>query len=212
MRKIAEEAGVAQALLHYHFKTKDKLYEAIFERRATVVNGHRERLLSALFNSGRKPTLIDVLDVMFSEEASALVRNPKHGNAFQQLVTATSVSDDERSRSTMLRHYDPIALKFIDALQKVEPGLTHDDAVWAYLFALGARMQATARNSRAQRLAGREDAAPAFARIKAFVAAGVRDLAGTAGGSDIGTPSVSAVKLRRAAAATVPHATKARNK
>jgi AcrR family transcriptional regulator len=211
MRKIAEKAGVAQALLHYHFKTKDKLYEAIFERRATVVNGHRERLLNALFNSGRKPTLADVLDVMFSEEASALVRNPKHGNAFQQLVTATSVSDDERSRSTMLRHYDPIALKFIDALQKVEPGLTRDDAVWAYLFALGARMQSTARNSRAQRLSGRDDAPPVFARIKAFVAAGVRDLAGRAGDLADAAPAPAA-KLRRTATAATLRGANPRNK
>ena len=30
MRNIADEAGVAQALVHYHYATKDKLYEAVF--------------------------------------------------------------------------------------------------------------------------------------------------------------------------------------
>lgn len=34
MREIAEEAGVNQALLHYYFRTKDALAEAVFRRAA----------------------------------------------------------------------------------------------------------------------------------------------------------------------------------
>jgi TetR/AcrR family transcriptional regulator len=35
MQEIAEEAGVNQALLHYYFRTKERLAEAVFRRAAT---------------------------------------------------------------------------------------------------------------------------------------------------------------------------------
>jgi AcrR family transcriptional regulator len=37
MRQIATEAGVAQALLHYHFGTKEKLFHAMFARRSEAI-------------------------------------------------------------------------------------------------------------------------------------------------------------------------------
>ena len=48
MRMIANEAGVAQALLHYHFQNKDRLFEAVFERRSNAASGHRGQLLTEL--------------------------------------------------------------------------------------------------------------------------------------------------------------------
>jgi AcrR family transcriptional regulator len=176
MRQIAEEAGVAQALLHYHFKTKDKLYEAIFARRATVINGFRESALDDLFREKKAPTLDDVLEVLFSLPAQNLIQNKRHGNAFQQIVTAVSVSDDPRSVELMMKYYDPIAKRFVDALQRVVPGLSVHDAAWAYLFALGARMQTHARNDRARRLARGKDTSSPHARILPFIAAGIRDM------------------------------------
>jgi len=181
MRQIAEEAGVAQALLHYHFKTKDKLYEAIFARRATVINGFRESALDELFRDNKKPTLEDVLDILFSLPAQNLIQNKQHGNAFQQIVSAVSVSDDPRSQELMVKYYDPIARRFIEALQQVVPGLSAHDATWAYLFALGARMQTNARNDRAHRLTRGKDGKSPHARILPFVAAGIRDMVKQAG-------------------------------
>jgi AcrR family transcriptional regulator len=49
MQLIAEKAGVAQALLHYHFQNKDKLRAAVFERRSSAINNQHEQLLDNLF-------------------------------------------------------------------------------------------------------------------------------------------------------------------
>src|SRR5450631_2818040 len=48
MREIANKAGVNQALLHYHFETKDNLYERVVERRSSAINNYRIELLDAL--------------------------------------------------------------------------------------------------------------------------------------------------------------------
>ena len=66
MRLIAREAGVAQALLHYHFNTKERLYEAIFARRSTAINAFRNKRLDKLFAADSKPTLEELLDVLFN--------------------------------------------------------------------------------------------------------------------------------------------------
>ena len=65
MRLIAHEAGVAQALLHYHFNTKERLFEAIFARRSTAINAFREERLDKLLAGDNNPTLEDLLDVLF---------------------------------------------------------------------------------------------------------------------------------------------------
>ena len=37
MRAIAKKANVNQALLHYHFQTKDNLYETVVKRRSSAI-------------------------------------------------------------------------------------------------------------------------------------------------------------------------------
>ena len=180
MRLIAEQAGVAQALLHYHFQNKDTLYAAVFERRSSTINERRSRLLDELFSNNKSPVLEDVLGILFLPVVPFGEERQSDYDAFQQIVTAASVSSDLRSKELMTRYYDPIARRFIDAFQKVVPGLSEKSAIWSYLFALGARMQAQSRSNRAARLAGLskgDDSAAVFAFLAAFVAAGIRTAA-----------------------------------
>jgi AcrR family transcriptional regulator len=201
MKLIAEETGLAQALLHYYFKTKEKLYEAVFERRASVINAYRERELDALFAGDRTPSLESVLDVLFSPAAAALGSGPNSGGAFTQIVSAVVVGQDERSISMMIRHYDPIAKRFIRAFRDVLPGLTAADAVWAYLFAHGARMNLYAKTGRAGRLVkGAEEGFDvALVRLRSFTAAGIRQLAEASKAAQDGRPRSARGKMARVA-------------
>jgi AcrR family transcriptional regulator len=179
MRLIAEEAGTAQALLHYHFKNKERLYEAMFARRSSVINNRRAELLDGLFAHGRTPSLEELLDVLFAP-ADQLVPGADPSAAFRQIVSAVSVADDKRSKAMMKKYYDPIGQRFIQAFLRVIPDLQPHDAVWIYLFALGARLQAYARNERATRLAENLGFAPIVApdtqALLHFAAAGIRNL------------------------------------
>lgn len=180
MRLIAEAAGVAQALLHYHFQNKDTLYAAIFESRSAIINARREALLDELFTGGRQPSLEDVLEVMFVPAAEILESTADEYEYFGQLVATLGMANDPRSIALMTRFYDPIAGRFIAAIRKTVPGLSKARAVRCYLFALGARTQAYANSHRAERLAGNtapDDDISVTAILVPFVAAGIRFVA-----------------------------------
>src|SRR5262249_36544232 len=107
MRLIAERADVAQALLHYHFKSKADLHAAVFERRSSTINQRRAELLGQLFDGTRRATLEDVLDILFLPVAPLGEQGRGDYDSFQQMVTAISVGSDERSIKLMTRYYDP---------------------------------------------------------------------------------------------------------
>lgn len=178
MRQIAEHASITQALLHYHFHTKENLYEAVFKRRSFLINRQREESLARLFADGHVPTLEDVLGAYYSP---VMTGHGSNNAAFAQMVTAIAVGTDELSQTLMTKYYDPIAHTYIGALAKVVPGLQLDEAVWAYLMCLGARAHVSAATSRASRLSeGRcdtRDTERALTLLIKYAAAGIRALA-----------------------------------
>ncbi len=177
MRQIAKAAGIAQALLHYHFHTKERLYEAVFERRSTVINAQRRKILNALFTEKRSPTIEDVLKTYYEPVMSDV----GVGNAaFAQMVTSLSLGGDERARKLITKYYDPIAREYIAAFRKVEPRLDDAMAVWAYLLAYGARTHVSSVSKRAERLSNGKCDTSDFNRsmtvLIEFVAAGIKAL------------------------------------
>jgi AcrR family transcriptional regulator len=180
MRTIAEEAGVAQALLHYHYSTKDNLYAAVFERRSSAITAHRGAQLDALFASDRTPLIEDVLTILFTPLSDIFHGEDADNLAlYVQMVVSISLGADERSVRLREEYYDPIAERIIDALHAVIPGISRQDAVWAYLFSIGARQQAHALNGRAAKLGAPQRAGNAighYSQLVRFASAGIRSL------------------------------------
>lgn len=179
MRHIAEKAGVAQALLHYHFKNKDGLYEAVFESRSQAAIGHRGKLLDELLAKNPDPTLEQVLGVLFTAPDAGLRQKRARVGHYVQMVASVGIAGDERSRLLVTKYFDPIAYRFIDVFMRLVPGLDRPTAVYAYLFAIGARMQVQSPNGRAARLAALPpgDMADPAPYLVAYAAAGIRALA-----------------------------------
>ena len=177
LRAIAELADVAQALLHYHFKNKEALYEAVFERRAAVIRAVRQQHLEEAFAGEDPVTLEDVLAILFMPLEDLLGARRGDLRFYVQMVANVTVSADARSVGIMERLYDPSVEQFIQAFQRVLPGLTRERAVWAYLFAIGARMQAHAPSARAGRLGVARSARWPYALLVPFAAAGIRAVA-----------------------------------
>jgi len=180
MRLIADEAGVAQALLHYHYSTKDNLYSAVFERRSSAINMYRGNLLDALFAREGAASIEDVLTIAFTPLSVIFEGEAAENLAlYVQMVASISLGSDERSVRLREDFYDPIAERIIDALHTVLPGISRQDAVWAYLFSIGARQQAHALNGRAARLGApvRSSKSTAhYSQLVRFAAAGIRSL------------------------------------
>jgi AcrR family transcriptional regulator len=176
MRAIAEQAGIAQSLLHYHFRNKLTLYEATFERRASIIREVRINRLIKLFESKGSVRLEDVLSVLFMSLDDLLGEPKGKLRYYVQMLAAVTISPDERSVAIVRKFYDPSAEHFIGAFRKVVHGLTQEQAVWAYLFAIGARLQAHAPSGRAERLGAKSSGKKPYSLLVRFTAAGIAAL------------------------------------
>ena len=70
MQEIAEQAGINKGLLHYYFKTKDKLFEAIF---SAALNHMISRILSIL---ELDIPLEEKIDLVVEQYMGMLLKNP----------------------------------------------------------------------------------------------------------------------------------------
>ncbi|SFM36212.1 TetR/AcrR family transcriptional regulator [Shimia aestuarii] len=180
LRVIAQRANVAQALIHYHFKNKSRLFEAMVARRAEFINGTRAALLAALFDQPQDPTLETVVDSLFRPTIEVGREDEADMGAYARILASVANSADARDQALAEKYYDPIAIKYIDALQRVVPGLSRPDAVWAYLFAIGVGVTMMAKTGRPGRLSegacDDRDADAMMSRIVPFVCGGIRAL------------------------------------
>ncbi|MBT2305086.1 TetR family transcriptional regulator [Variovorax paradoxus] len=183
MRMISEQAGVTQSLLHYHFANKEGLYTAVFARRSALSSEYRKAKLAQLFNGDKPPTLEKVLEILVTP---LLQFFQKKGNSafYLQMVAEVTLATDERSKRIVSQFHDPSAVEFIAALRRLLPGISQEHAVWAYLYAVGARRQSHAQNGRAARLGSTRRESP-YALLVPFLAGGIRALAH---GSEVPTP------------------------
>ena len=152
MREIAERAGVAQGLIHYHFATKEKLFERMVARRSDHINTARAEMLAALLSEAEHPALYDVVEALFRPTIEAGITLANDGSAFARILVTMANSAEPRAQELAEKYYDPIARKFIAALMLAEPELSHEDAVWSYMFAIGVGMNMMARTGRSLRL------------------------------------------------------------
>ncbi len=189
MRSIAEKAKVAQGLIHYHWKTKEQLFESIIERGSGQINSVRRHFLESCFRYSDKglPTLEQVLEA-FVRPAIEQGRSDS-GEHFSQLIATFANSDDERSRELVHKYYDPIARKFVEALQKVLPDLSLSEIYWGYLMATSVVVSSMARTGRIKRLSegafDDNDTERIIHRLVRFIASGLYGLSLLSAESDL---------------------------
>jgi AcrR family transcriptional regulator len=180
LREIAERAGVAQGLIHYHFKTKEDLFEAMVARRSGHINDQRMRMLADLFDADPNPSLESIVEALFRPTIEAGLSQAGDGGAFARILVSTANSAGEWEQSLTEKYYDPVAKKYIAALMKVETELNQEDAVWAYMFAIGVGMTMMAKTGRPGRLSNGlcddGDADVMLSKIIPFICAGIRTL------------------------------------
>lgn len=179
-RAIAELAGVNSALIHYHFKSKEQLFEAVFARRSEEINARRRKLLSAVMARGDAATLEDVF-IAFLRPTVELGRDHAgHGRHYARIVVHVASGTDERSRRLTSARYDAIAHDFIAAILELAPSLSRDAATRGYLngVAIGLSLMApTGRATALSRGACIEDIDPLITDAAAFIAAGLEAMA-----------------------------------
>jgi AcrR family transcriptional regulator len=179
LREITAAAGVNLAAVNYHFGSKEKLLEALFEQRARPITEERLRLLALCMpGHGRPPVLEQVLEAFLRPAFSLGLDSGVDGATFGKLRARLSVESEALYRRILSRAFDQSTRRFLDAVAAALPGLPRAEMEWRFHFMLGTMIYSMANSGRIQSVTGgacdpsRPD--EVLARLVPFLAAGFR--------------------------------------
>ena len=146
MKSIAARAQVSQALLHYHYGTKEKLYAEVIRNRSREINDSRRALLDRV-DLAAPDAVARILDALFRPTLG-----PEGGGKAYARIFAGLIVGRARDQELVRECYDPTAQVFLDAM--VRAGLARAQAGMVYQFALGVLASVISRDGRMERLMG----------------------------------------------------------
>ncbi|MEO3999564.1 TetR/AcrR family transcriptional regulator [Mesorhizobium sp. CAU 1732] len=180
-RAIADEGSVNLGLIHYHFSSKEALFEQVIARRSAQVNGHRHRLLTDVLSAPSKVTPERIFEALVRPTIEMSNAHDGAGQSYSRIIVQIASGADERSIQLTAENFNGIAREFIEALHTHVPGLDRGNAVWAYMNAISVGMLMMARTGRVTDLSDglcREDETEeSIERVVRYLAAGTRALA-----------------------------------
>ena len=175
LRDVAERVGIHTTLIHYYFKDKQALFEAVFERRAGETSGRR---MSALEKyeaaAGDSPTVEGALHAFLDTDLDLYSQG---GTSWMNYgAFCARISNTPEGAELMDKHFDPVVLKLVSILAKALPDTPAEDIFWGYHFVTGSLMNTLARTGRIDRLSGglchSDDFEAVKRRMARFMAAG----------------------------------------
>ncbi len=176
LKNVAQRVGVHHTLLNYYFGDKEKLFEAVFSRRAVVTSERRMKMLEEYEEAtGGKPTVEGALRAFLDTDLDLYIEGGDGWRNYAAL-SAQVANTPEWGADTMDRHFDPVVLRLIGLLKKALPDCPEEDIFWGYHFVTGSLMLTLARTGRIDKLSGglckSEDFAAVKERMASFMAAG----------------------------------------
>lgn len=185
MREVARSAGFDASLLSYYFQNKHGLFEAVFNRRAGVLNQERMEALDAYEKSaGTAMTVEGCIDAFIRPVFWWSMRGGpgwKHYFALVAQVNNTAVWGGE----TMGRYFDPVVHRLIGLIRKTLPGAQDSDLYWSYHMMTGALTLSLSETGRIDRLSGglcrSGDLEAIFQKFVPYAAAGFRSAVKSSG-------------------------------
>lgn len=176
LKEVAQKVGVHQSLLHYYFKDKKELFDAVIARRAPVTI---ERRMAALDDyeaqAAGKPTVEGALHAYLDADLE-LYGNGDIGWHNFGMLGAQMSNTAEWGAELMDTHFDAVVLRLIQILKQALPGCSDEDLFWGYHFVTGALMLSLGRTGRIDKLSGglcrSEDFDAIKQRMARFMAAG----------------------------------------
>lgn len=175
LRDVAQRVGIHTTLLHYYFKDKTNLFEAVFARRAGVTSGRRMVALEQYeAATGDNPTVEGALHAFLDTDLDLYYEGGERWMNYASFCAR--VSNTPEGAKLMDEHFDPVVLKLVSILKRALPDYSDEEIFWGYHFVTGALMNTLARTGRIDRLSGgvcRSDDFPAIKqRMAKFMAAG----------------------------------------
>jgi AcrR family transcriptional regulator len=178
VREVARAAAVDPALVHYYFATKQRLFDAVFERRATVLNEERLRSMDQYaLAAGDKITVDGCVQAFLEPIYRHSTPDDPHWNNYFRLIALVN-NTPEWGGEMMTRHFDVVINRLIELIRKCMPEAADADLFWCYHFLSGALTLSLSQTGRIDRLSGgvcaSGDMDAILRRMVPFIAAGFR--------------------------------------
>ncbi|MFT7286709.1 MAG: AcrR family transcriptional regulator [Halieaceae bacterium] len=179
LRRIATEASVDVALANYYFGKKLALFEAVFERRAALLNeARREALHACQARAGAEgPSVEQIIEAFLRPLELAQGTGDAGWRHYLALIAYINNSPYWGPRM-MSRLFDGLVQEFIDALRKALPDAAEKDVYWCYHNLSGALTLTLANTGRIDKLSKglcqSADFQAAYDHMIPFMAAGFR--------------------------------------
>lgn len=175
-RQVAAEAGVDTALIHYYFGAKRELFDAVFLRRAEVVNQERIDSMTAYEAAHRdRMTPEGVIRAFIDPLIERSLTGGQGWKNYFALVAQVNTTP-AWGGETMHRFFDPVVHQLVDTLKRAMPDAEMADLYWCYQFLTGSMMLALSETGRVDQLSDglchSSDLEAVRARLYAYCAAG----------------------------------------
>lgn len=179
MRKIAGDAQVDVALANYHFGRKIDVFNAVFERRADMLNNSRLEALKKcqLAAGNRSPSVEKIIEAFIQPLNTAQDSIDPGWKNYLALIAYVNNSPvwGEKMMSSL---FNDLAQEFINAFKKALPNAKDKDIYWCYHNLSGALTLTFAQTGRIDKLSNNEcksdDFQAAYANMIPFMAAGFK--------------------------------------
>lgn len=182
IREVAGQAKVDTALLHYYFDSKRGLFDAVFARRAEIMNKERIDSIDAYEKSaGAALTVEGVINAFLQPMLDRAAQGDPGWHSYFALVAQVN-NTPVWGGETMGKTFDAVIHRLIDALRKALPGADEKDLYWSYHFLSGALTLTLSQTGRIDRLSNglctSGDFGAIHARMVPFIASGFERLCG----------------------------------
>ena len=183
LRAIAAKAEVDVALANYHFGPKRDLFDAVFYRRAEILN---EMRLDALDAATRRrapgvPTVEDIIEAYLKPMLTGPHIHEPGWRNYYALVAYVNNSL-EWGGTLMSRFFNPMVDRFMAALRKALPDAAPEALYWSYHCLSGALTLTFAQTGRldvlSHGLCRSDDLESAYPHIRDFAVGGIERACG----------------------------------
>jgi AcrR family transcriptional regulator len=182
VRDVTRNAGFDVALLHYHFNTKRGLFDAVFSRRAEILNQDRHDAF-ALIEPDLRPGPDSVMALIDAFVRPVLQRCAHGGPGWKSYCALLALVNNtpDWGGETMARSFNPVVDRLIAGMKIALPQAADEDLYWAFHFLSGALSLTLADTGRIDLLSNNlctsHDVAAVTDRMVAYCAAGFMALA-----------------------------------
>ncbi|HVZ51167.1 MAG TPA: TetR/AcrR family transcriptional regulator [Pseudolabrys sp.] len=157
LREITAEARANTAAVHYYFRGKEELLEAVVDRRAGIMVGERLKRINALTAGPQPPSLEALILAYVAPGLTECFDSGDLRKQFGRVRARFSQETDPAMRAIMRRHFKEPGVQFLKAVAKIIPQLTRRELQWRFHIMVGTLIYLMAQPGKVQAVDGETD-------------------------------------------------------